>query len=308
MKKGSPYQQNGQPGSPRGVNFFKQFARQFLRPYGQVEKSPSDITVYKRIKPFTCEWLLRPKVALSELADTILKNNEVLQNAQTTVLNPEFLQLLNNELLGINDNLRRLIHGNDQEATMQDVVETLKFLYRENEEFDTTVDQMFEIGGALFLMATQIIVSRTLVRTPEQYAQHVEAEDGSDKTFQREKDIISMRDFIVNSVLGTAEPQPQSRPRKNLISQFDSPSKSNSRELGATAVKRQRLFDRPSTSQGPKDSASDSSSEDEVLSLPKPLPTKDKRKNPLEILAEDEPKSETKKENKKNRKSKKNKK
>lgn len=175
MKKESPYQQNGQQGSSRGVNFFKQFSRQFLRPYGQVEKSPNDITVYKRIKPFTCQWLLRPKVALSELADTILKNYDVLQNAK--ILKPEFLEFLNNELLGIIDNLRRLIHGNDQQPRMHDVVETLKFLYRENEEFDTRVDQMFQIGGALFLMTTQIIVARTVVRTPEQYAEHVEAED-----------------------------------------------------------------------------------------------------------------------------------
>ena len=87
----------------------------------------------------------------------------------------------------------------------------------EYEEFDITIDQMYENGGALFLMAAQIIVSRTVVRTPEQYAQHVEDEDGSDKTFQREKDIISMRDFIVNIVLGTAKPQPQAHQEKTWL-------------------------------------------------------------------------------------------
>jgi hypothetical protein len=66
--------------SPRGVGFFQQFPRQFLRPYGEAEKAPSTDTVFKRIKPFTCEWLLRPKVALSEFADTMLKNTALIKD------------------------------------------------------------------------------------------------------------------------------------------------------------------------------------------------------------------------------------
>ena len=65
-------------GSPCGVGYFQQFPKSFLRLYGEVEKSPAPETVFRRIQPFTYEWLLRPKVALSELSETLAKNVDII--------------------------------------------------------------------------------------------------------------------------------------------------------------------------------------------------------------------------------------
>ena len=64
-----------QPMTPEkgGVGYFQQFPKNFLRPYGEVDPAPTEAVVFKRTQPFSCEWLTRPKIAMSELAETIRK-------------------------------------------------------------------------------------------------------------------------------------------------------------------------------------------------------------------------------------------
>ena len=108
------------------------------------------------------------------------------------------------------------------EATEKNVVETLNFLYKENDELDNIVDSMFYEGDERFVTAIQYIVTRTMIRNPEEYAKWVESEDSSDATYQRQQDIVSMNRFIVESVVGKQKKVSLlSSPRKTLLRQFD---------------------------------------------------------------------------------------
>ena len=101
-----------------------------------------------------------------------------------------------------------------------------KFLFADNDDMDSLVDEMFHVGGALLVTAVQLIVARTLIRNPENYAELVEADQtGSDSVFKHNKDIQSMRDFVVADVLGKSMPKPATYARKDLLKQFDSPRK-----------------------------------------------------------------------------------
>lgn len=250
MKK-SPFS-SPKGNSPRGVGFFHQFPRQFLRPYGEADKTPSTETVFKRIKPFTCEWLLRPKVAISELSDTVLKNLDILTNKDQTVVDCETVKKLVNEIKPVRKHLETLHKDGIGHPAEKDVVQTLKFLFAEKDEMDSLVDEMFHVGGALFATAAQLIVARTLVRNPENYADLVEADEtGSDRKFKNSKDIQSMRDFIVADVLGNSKPKPAAYARKDLLKQFDYPTKAlTGRET-------------PTILSSSSDESSSSSSEDE---------------------------------------------
>ena len=57
------------PRSP-GVGFFNHFPRQRLRPYGKIKEATPDDTI-------NCEYLCRPSVALSELADSVIKQRHI---------------------------------------------------------------------------------------------------------------------------------------------------------------------------------------------------------------------------------------
>ena len=300
MKRSSPFS-SPKKNSQKAVGFFQQFPRQFVRPYGEADTAPNEETILKRIKPFTCEWLLRPKIALSEFSDTILKNTELMKTDEQNVLNADFVSNLETQLKPLKKNITNLNREHEGEATEKNVVETLKFLYKENDELDNMVDSMFHVGGALFVTAIQYIVARTLIRNPEEYAQRVESEDGSDATFQRQRDIVSMKDYIVHSVIGKHKKVPSlPSPRKSLLRQFDSPSKSNDTQEKTSPHTSKRRLTLPSDSSSESDEqeAVNKKQEKASVELVEELVT-----NPLESLAQDE--DDDSKSTKRTRKSKK---
>lgn len=283
-------------GSPRGVGYFQQFPKSFLRPYGEVEKSPAPETVFRRIQPFTCEWLLRPKVALSELSETLAKNVDIIAQKDQQLVTSDAVNKLVSGTKSLRKSLHVLHRDRVSSAKQKDVIDVLKHLFQEDEDLDGLLEEMFHIGGAMFLTATHLIVAKALIQNPDEYAERVQADDtGSDSVFKENGDIESMRDFILSSVFGRKKKKRMSGSRKDLLKQFDSPTK------GASKV-RVPLRSPPSP-----DSSKSSSDNEEAEQQPPVESTskkarKKRRKNNigLELLAADEealtnPKSKTKK-------------
>ena len=162
------------PRSSRGVNFYQQFVRSFIRPYGPADSAPNDETIFRRIKPFTCEWLVRPKVALSELAETLQKNMVFFgDESNQGLLNEKTKDYIKNEFAPLLQPLHRLAKESQEEPTRDDVLKTLRFLYQDNDRLDEMVNAMFLTGGALFAVACQYIVARTVIRNPGKYGKLV---------------------------------------------------------------------------------------------------------------------------------------
>ena len=146
MKK-SGFSSPGKARSPGGgVSFFQQFTRQFIRPYGEADGPPSPETVLKRVKPYSCEWLLRPKVALSELSETVTKNIKVITQKDQKVFAPETAKKFVSEMSDLNRSLKKLHKDVVTSASLKDVVDVLKFLFQDHEEQDSIVDEMFHVG------------------------------------------------------------------------------------------------------------------------------------------------------------------
>lgn len=213
------------PGSPKGLGFFNQFVRHFIRPYGEADDAPSEETVIRRIKPFNCEWLIRPKVAVSETAATILENAKLFDengSEYSDILNEKFLQAFAEKFSSIQDDLKLLKKDSDEKPTKDNVIALLKFLYKEDAELDKIVDSIFKYGGALFAMSCNIIVARTLIRNHESYAGLVAAENQSDADFKRKKDIKEMKKFLTQNIVGeTTKKRCNNTARKRLESVFD---------------------------------------------------------------------------------------
>lgn len=212
------------PKSPRGVNFYQQFARSFIRPYGLADEAPTPETVFRRLKPFNCEWLIRPNIALSELSETISKNTAVVVNDETGTLSDNCKKFWSDNMNPLIQCLSSMQRDSESCTDPTDVVNVLKFLFKPNDNLDEAMDTFFHIGGAMFVSACQYIIARTLVRQPEAYAELVQAENGGDKQFQSEKDIASMTNFIVKSVISSTcrKASVDTSDRRNLLSAFDS--------------------------------------------------------------------------------------
>jgi hypothetical protein len=67
-------------------SYFNQFPSNFLTPYGKADSPQDDGTIRRRTNPISCEWSLRPKVAMSELAETVTENINVLKQDNLTLL------------------------------------------------------------------------------------------------------------------------------------------------------------------------------------------------------------------------------
>ena len=78
----------------------------------------------------------------------------------------------------------------------------MTFLLNDNDKLDTAMDNLFRLGGAMFATACHYIVARTLIRDPQGHADAVRCENAIDASFKRNKNIPSMRDFMVDNILG----------------------------------------------------------------------------------------------------------
>ena len=83
--------------------FLNQFPKKILRPYGAVEQAPSEETVLKRVKPNSCEWLKRPKVAMSEMAETLTANMDMLATKESPPPFQEWREIVQSETSAIDE-------------------------------------------------------------------------------------------------------------------------------------------------------------------------------------------------------------
>ena len=54
-----------------GAHYFKQFPKQLIKPYGAHTAPLSEENILSKINTINCEWFLRPKYAMSEMAETV---------------------------------------------------------------------------------------------------------------------------------------------------------------------------------------------------------------------------------------------
>ena len=66
---------------------------------GNKKKAPTEEAVYRQIRPESCEWLLRPKVAMSEFSDTVQQNLNTLQSSPVQRFKEHFAKIEQHLLL-----------------------------------------------------------------------------------------------------------------------------------------------------------------------------------------------------------------
>ncbi|KAJ7359023.1 hypothetical protein OS493_019930 [Desmophyllum pertusum] len=115
------------------------------------------------------------------------------------------------------------LHKDSKEAPNKvDVVRWLRFLYESNDILDNEIDELFQLGGALFILAAQYIVARTVIRSPEAYAEIVQTDNGSDADFKREGTIKGMVEFISDECCRSKKPMKRSsEERLRMLNVFD---------------------------------------------------------------------------------------
>ena len=207
------------------VQFIKQFPKNFLRPYGRVETLPDEELVFHRTNPESCEWYTRPNVAISELSETIEENLAKIRTTSSPVLSGEAKEAILENLVPLEEALKPFnARGGERHATKENVKTFLSLLYEKNKAMKKVLSGCFEIGGAMFLIATQLQVARMILSEPERYAAKI-INAPKHQAFKQEKNVKALRKMleklcIEDETEGSAKNK--SKKRKSLLEQLHS--------------------------------------------------------------------------------------
>ena len=158
-------------------------------------------TILKRLHDFNCEWLQRPNIALSELAQTIRENLPLLQQYSGTIFMPEFVEDLASRMEPLQDVLSRLDNKDkrtSQPASREDVISLLRTIDGQPEVEDFAMEGL-NAAGPLFMVCVHLLVPLTLMRNPEEFAEKARRTP-QNASFKEDPSPCRMREFILNSI------------------------------------------------------------------------------------------------------------
>ena len=156
------------PETPKAVHYFQHFPSNFLKPYGLADDRPAESTIFRRVTPLNCEWLLQPPVGASEFADTIKHNLNYLAQNQTPIVNNNPFKDIQTTLSPFTASLQKLNTLNDLgPAIPSGVKQLIKTMVTDAQDIDAFFDEMVKIGRAMFLLGTHFSVMKALMRNPE---------------------------------------------------------------------------------------------------------------------------------------------
>ena len=128
--------------------------------------------------------MTRPEITISELADTMLSNLPVVTEANAAILNAEVAHQLQVKLSPLADILepfnRKRSSGNG------DTKAFLKFMIAES----------YKLGAAMFLKATQYMVTKALVSNPDKFVSKIKANGPLDTAFQSDPNATTLINYL----------------------------------------------------------------------------------------------------------------
>lgn len=179
------------------VSYFAHFPSKFLQPYGPADEAPSEETIFRRIASYSCEWLLRPRVALSQFASTmnsdlhILKQMDEIMNVDhlnrvTSTIEP-FLQAL--QLFDTTAENFRTPNAEDFTTVTQQLLGT-------NETSEKLFRDAVLAGGALFSIGINYAVAKALMNNPQKFAELSNNVDEKDSSFKNVPTQTEMMQYL----------------------------------------------------------------------------------------------------------------
>lgn len=185
----------------KNPRYLQMFPRSFVNSYGRALGRMPDTDVLKRLHPWNCEWLNRPRVAISELAQTISENLLITKKYQGTIFTDKAVDKLFTKFRPVKDALARFDNkdrSSDEQPTEDDVRKFMKIV-QEDRNLEEHVQQLFEASGAMFLLSTHLQAAQVLLWNPTEYAEKLPATRLTER-FKQDPTQIQMRDFLYTHI------------------------------------------------------------------------------------------------------------
>ena len=233
---GSP--QSGQ----RGVNYFNHFPRQRLIPYGQISEATSDKTMLDKANSINCEYLIRPKIAMSEFAETVQSNMNLLVHKCEKL---DF-ESVSSHIYKLDEVMKVFNTKNNQTVSSKDVRNVLKYFIEDNCERDDAFDNLEHLGMMMYTIASHQKQVRALVRDPRIYSLKCENLNASEG-FKSSPSITTLKDWWSKELVTeeTKAPLVPTFSRRSLLEELGcssgSEGESEQVQMSSKVAKKRRL-------------------------------------------------------------------
>ena len=140
------------PRTVQGVNYFSHFPRQRLRPCGKIKEPTSDSLMVEKASRLNCEYVIHPKFALSEMADTVTSNLQTLRENLRTLDEAKIIA----EVEKMNEVTKMFNTHSKLPVTPSDVRNLLKYCIEDDTdgESDATFDKMEHVKMLMYVIAS----------------------------------------------------------------------------------------------------------------------------------------------------------
>lgn len=211
--------------TPSKVTFFKHFPHHFLRPYdAQIQYNNAEFL--EKLTPRNCEWLMRPKIALSEAAQGLRQNWELLQNSE--LIDASTRETIQNMMMPICESLSNVdIKEKTTQPTDLDIYNLMNSCYQ-RPELDTSLAKWMQESAALYVFFTQLRAMRVLFANPEQYTSKLVSDSPEAIQFKNAKTFPALQKML-NAMCTTTTVTPSATDtpnnRQQLSQQLTNPQR-----------------------------------------------------------------------------------
>lgn len=211
---------------PNKVTFFKHFPHYFLRPYdAQIHFNQQDFL--EKLSARNCEWMTRPKIAMSEAAQALRTNWDIFKGSElidaTTRTTLESI---------IGPVLPHLANLNSKEKTSnpteEDVYQVMRWCLS-SPDLDTSLSLWMQESAALFVFITQLRAMRGLFMNPQQYSMKLVDDSQHAVEFKTTKTVTSLQKMLTSACVSAVPlPETSSAAIRQLATQLVNPSPASS--------------------------------------------------------------------------------
>ena len=133
------------------------------------------------------------------MADTIVANLDTLERGRE-LLNAMFISRHLSDMGDLVKNLQIFNNKQDGRVTKQNVKKLIVDIHSDTDK-DEFFDEVFRIGGALFLAAVHYKVAKTLFTEPDFLAKESHHSENVDSGFEKISHIVGLKEYLKQSVV-----------------------------------------------------------------------------------------------------------
>ena len=183
-------------------NYNRHFPRSFMLNYGAALQDLSNEKILSRLKDFNCEWLSRPNIAISEMAQTIKDNWPLIEKQSGKVFTRKFVQDLGNVVLPLMDTYARLDNKDNSthDPPTHDYVLDALEVVNINPDVEQLMVTAFNAAGPVLMTSIQMLAVNALLHNVSNFAQETVRSPATEE-FKANPTKDSMMDYLFNSIL-----------------------------------------------------------------------------------------------------------